>query len=296
MDNKIVDKKATQKSSSSFESITETDKLLKYLDDSSSRLKNTEFLHHYTTLSKALQIIKSGYWHLGSAKSMNDKVEYEHGDLQHWDNLFFCSFMSDVKESIAMWSMYSQPWMQGVKLSIPKKMFIKWIKEIEELVEISTVTYQPTEIIIPVKNESINNSAKLWISAVAYSNAENVKQSGIRHRLTWSTAENRNFTKPLTIPELTGYIKDMAWSYEKEIRIKAELNNTNGIERVAIPLSDEIIKSMIITAGPLFEGDLQEEIKKEIDCSFKLEKSLFWRKLQIKSICSDCPNNKDNAI
>lgn len=74
------------------------------------------------------------------------------------------------------------------------------------------------------------------------------------------------------------------------------MNNTNGIERVAIPLSDEIIDSIIITAGPLFEGDLQDEIEKEIDYSFKLEKSLFWRKLQIKSICSDCPNNKGNII
>lgn len=296
MDKKIADKTTMQKSSSSFESITETDKLLRYLDDSSNRLKNTEFLHHYTTLSKAIQIIKSRYWHLGTAKSMNDKVEYENGDLQHWNNLFFCSFMSDVKESIAMWSMYSQPWMQGVKLFIPKKSIIKWIKDINELVEISTVTYQPTGITIPVNDKSINNGARLWISAVAYLNAESVEQSGDFHKITWSTVGNRNFINPSTIPELTGYIKDMAWSYEKEIRIKAELNNTNGIERVAIPLSDEIIDSIIITAGPLFEGDLQDEIEKEIDYSFKLEKSLFWRKLQIKSICSDCPNNKGNII
>ena len=299
MNKNVVDKKSVQKTSSSFESITDTDKLVKYLDDSSNRLRNADSLHHYTTLSRAIQIIKSGYWHLGTAEFMNDRVEYELGHSQYWKNLFFCSFMSDVKESIAMWSMYSQPWKDGVKISIPKKTVMKWIKDINEIVEISTETYQPTGRTIPVNDESIDNSAKLWISAVAYSSTESDEQSRDHHIITWNTVENRNFINPATIPELTGYIKDRAWSYEKEIRIKAKVSNEKNIGRVAIPLSHELVHSIKITAGPLFEGDLQDKIEKEIGSSIKsdqLEKSLFWRKLQIKSICSDCPNNKGKAV
>lgn len=107
--------------------------------------------------------------------------------------------------------------------------------------------------------------------------------------MTWSNVENRNFSNPASVPELTGYIKDMAWSYEKEIRIKAEFNNTNGIERVAIPLSEEVLGSIRITAGPLYEGDIEHDIKRETRGSFDTDTSLFWKKLRIKTNCSECP-------
>lgn len=118
---RFTDEKVTSKPSASFESITKADKLISYLDDSTNRFKSSEWIHHYTSFKDAVNILNSGYLYLSTAKSMNDRDEYKHGDRQYWNNLFFSSFMSDVKESIGMWSMYSQPWEQGVKLSIPKK-------------------------------------------------------------------------------------------------------------------------------------------------------------------------------
>lgn len=40
--------------------------------------------------------------------------------------------------------------------------------------------------------------------------------------LSWSNQKNASIRDAVRIPELTGYIKDVAWSYEKELRIKAE--------------------------------------------------------------------------
>ena len=74
---------------------------------------------------------------------------------------------------------------------------------------------------------------------------------------------------------MTGYIKDMAWSYEKEIRIKAEFENIGNIKRVAIPLIDEVIDAMTITASPLFEGDLHTELEREIARKIKTGESIF---------------------
>ena len=70
----------------------------------------------------------------------------------------------------------------------------------------------------------------------------------------WSTAKNIHIKNAVRIPELTGYIKDMAWSYEKEIRIKAEFDNVYGVHRIAIPLTEDLINAMTITVSPLFEG------------------------------------------
>ncbi len=104
-----------------FSEITTPMELVSYLDDATSRLKNTKYLYHYTTLSNAIAIFKSKRWHLCNAQGMNDLKEYKNGDSECWKNIFFTSFMSDVKESIGMWSMYSLPWAEGVKIAIPKK-------------------------------------------------------------------------------------------------------------------------------------------------------------------------------
>ena len=104
----------------------------------------------------------------------------------------------------------------------------------------------------------------------------------------WSTAINTNIKNAVRIPELTGYIKDMAWSYEKEIRIKAEFENVRNIKRVAIPLTDEVIDAMTITASPLFEGDLHAELEREIARQVKTDASIFTHRLNIKTICQGC--------
>ena len=74
----------------------------------------------------------------------------------------------------------------------------------------------------------------------------------------------------------------------KEIRIKAEFENIGNIKRVAIPLTDEVIDAMTITASPLFEGDLHAELEREIARQVKTEESIFTHRLNIKTICQGC--------
>ena len=103
-----------------FQDIETPEELKRYLDDSMRRLDNTPYLHHYTNVSRVVDMIRSGTWHLGNAEGMNDNLEYKNGDAPRWRNLFFSCFMCEDKESIGMWSMYAQPWEKGVKISIPK--------------------------------------------------------------------------------------------------------------------------------------------------------------------------------
>ena len=263
--------------------------LVSYLDDATSRLKNTKYLYHYTTLSRAIDIFKNKCWHLGNARDMNDLIEYNNGDPTRWKNIFFASFMSDAKESIGMWSMYSQPWEKGVKIAIPKKAVFEWIERTTEILEVSKSNYQLTGR--KVKTE---HGSEVRLSCVAYSNSASLESTNSDEVLTWSNKSNRLLLNATTIPELTGYVKDKAWDYEKEVRLKAEFQNINGFERVAIILPDEVLNQMIISAGPLFEGNLLKELAKEIGYEFEVEKSLFTRRLNLKSICKMCPYRKNN--
>jgi hypothetical protein len=116
-----------------FHQIVREEYLIKYLANDIERLKNRKYLYHYTRLENAVKMINGEHWHLGSAENMNDKLEYENGDKDKWRNIFFSSFMTEEDENIGMWSMYSQPWNSGVKISIPSSVAKRWIRGISEI-------------------------------------------------------------------------------------------------------------------------------------------------------------------
>lgn len=277
-----------ESTSAAFSAIQTPAELIRYLDDSTKRLKSSTYLYHYTTISRVVDIVQSRLWHLGNAAGMNDTMEYTNGDPARWKNLFFSCFMCEDKESIGMWSMYAQPWEKGVKIAIPKQAVRTWLKGTTELLEISTQDYRPTGRLIQVGD----GGASLRLSSVAYSNADSLQLPKEAEMLTWSNKGNTNIRNAVRIPELTGYIKDMAWSYEKEIRVKAEFENILGIQRVAIPLTDELIDAITITASPLFDGDLVAELSKQINVNLNTDKSMFTGRLNITTPCQDCALKK----
>lgn len=271
-----------QRKALSFDEIDNLKDLRKYLD-SGARLKNSQYVYQYTTISALVNMVRSKLMHLSNAKYMNDQLEYQNGDPYIWENLFFSCFMMEEDESIGMWGMYAQPWREGVKISIPKHALKRWVKETKELIEISRDTKQPT-------GRVINNSDafRIWLSAVAYSNFDGLNLKDDEEILRCGGQENKILKNVPHQPELTGYIKDMAWSYEKEVRVKVQFDNSVGFERVAIKMPDYIIESMVITPSPLFEGNLMDRIENEIKHQMKTSTSKFVGKLIIRNACDSC--------
>ena len=266
----------------SFEGIDNASDLINYLD-AGARLSNSIYLYQYTSVSALVNMLRSKTMHLSNAKYMNDQLEYQNGDARVWENLFFSCFMMEEDESIGMWSMYAQPWRHGVKISIPKEILRRWVKEVKELVEISQQTKQPTGRVI-----SDTDAFRIWLSAVAYSNFDGLSLKGDEEILRCGGQENKILKNIPHQPELTGYIKDMAWSYEKEVRVKVQFDNSVGFERVAIKMPDYVIESMVITPSPLFEGNLMDRIENEIKRQMKTSTSKFVGKLKIRSACDSC--------
>lgn len=266
----------------SFEGIDNLTDLVKYLD-SGARLSNSKYLYQYTSVSALVSMLRSQTMHLSNAKYMNDQLEYQNGDPGIWKNLFFSCFMMEEDESIGMWSMYAQPWRDGVKISIPKDILRRWVKETKELIEISQITKRPTGRAI-----SDTDAFRIWLSAVAYSNYDGINLKEDAEILSCGTQENKILKNVPHHPELTGYIKDMAWAYEKEVRVKAQFDNSVGFERVAIKMPDYVVASMVITPSPLFEGDLMDRIEKEISHQMRTSTSKFVGKLKIRSACDSC--------
>lgn len=264
-----------------FEDITKEQDLIDYLDDAAERLKGRKYIYHYTNVDRCVDIFTSKLWFLSGAKCMNDQLEYRNGDENRWKNLFFASFMSDVDESIGMWSMYSRPWEKGVQIAIPVKEAKDWVKGALCIREISCVDFKPTGKII----QSDNNN-RVFLSAVAYTNCDNNADG--EQKITWSTAKNSNFPNASHNSFLTGYVKDSAWDYEKEIRIKASIDNKESFSKVAIDIPDYVLDSIVLTASPLFEGNLHDKLWDSIHRHLKPEPSLFTGRLQLNGSCDMC--------
>lgn len=272
---------------SNFGKIDSAKGLVRYLDDFSARTKNYKYIYHYTSLRNLIKILSGGFWHLANAKDMNDQLEYQLGDSSKWKRIYFASFMMDSKESIGMWSMYAQPWETGVKITLPISAVRKWIKEKPHLYALKKDTTGNFNFAAPLEPIS-DAKVDLKLSAVVYSNADSLETPDQGEYLSWSHSTNTIIKHVHKFPELTGYIKDKAWDYEKEIRLKAVMSSECDFDRIAIKISQDLIDSMIITASPLFEGDLQSKIEDEIKLQIKTDRSIFSDRLHIKTICSSC--------
>ncbi len=271
----------TSKRPRAFKDIETEQELADYLDNPYFG-NHVPSLYHYTKLSTVVDIIKSGYWHLTTAEQKNDYLEYENGDKEAWKSLFFTCFMSEDAESIAMWSMYAQPWDDGVKIRIGLKEVREWMKTIKSVAIIDEKTWQATGNLLPVSQENIK------LSGVAYINTENENEQVLK----FGNQENNRIQYIPKSATLTGYIKDSAWSYEKELRLKVRVyNEDNKIKRIGLPI-DNLINNMEISAGPMFKGNLKERLFNEIHRQVKLNKSYFTGKLNIKNPCDDCKAKK----
>lgn len=265
-----------------FADISNVFELIEFLDDSGERLRNTDSIFHYTTLDNCIKIFRSRMWHLCNPQNMNDRLEYQNGDNNRWNNIFFSSFMSNSNESIAMWSMYSQPWDRGVQLAIKKEILKQWISEIKFIREISCEDYEPTGRII-----ERNKNNRVFLSSVTY---HNVTESN--EELWWNTVVNKRMTNADHIPELTGYVKDFAWNYEQEIRIKAVFNNSENFQRVAIDIPDYILDNMTIVKSPMFKEELLPQLKKAIREKTHLQDSPYKNNLYVFDPCRKCKYKK----
>lgn len=276
-----------EKTSAAFPNINTFDGLRKNLTERANKLaarkgENVLYLCHYTSLRAAISIIKNKQWYIGSPLRMNDGLELTHAGEETWKKIFFASFMYEPQESIAMWSMYAQPWSDGVMLRIPVDAFKKWK---DGNLIISTADPETKR----ANSDDISIATKLSFHAVAYTNAES-KESADEEVLSCGNQENVILRDVITAPELVGYVKDCAWSYENEYRMRVDVDDSISCAGISLSIPDETINAIEITAGPRFKGDLYSRIQKEIAMTLgtaRITNSIFQGKLKW-IYCDDC--------
>lgn len=275
-----------------FKNVSTPSQLKQHLIDRASQLKNTKdgapiYLCHYTHLSAAISIIRAKMWYIGSPLKMNDGLELSHAAKDVWKSIFFACFMLEPKESIAMWSMYAQPWTDGVMIRIPVEQFKHWIKS-----DTLTVHAADTSTKKPISGNIVSDIECVF-HAVAYTNAEGIAST--EQEQLWCGSETyTNVKNTLASDELVGFIKDVAWAYENEYRLQINYNGSDTPQAVSISIPEDVIDSMEIVAGPRFKGNLMDRVKGEIGITLtddRIHNSLYQGKLNWV-YCDDCSRGK----
>ena len=272
-----------QKTTEEFKQITTTPDLLEFLK---KKGMNHNYYHHYTSLDSVIKIIASDFFLLtrGNATCMNDQQECQaKGSQELWNQTYIGSFSYGDSENMAMWGLYSLPWEDAVRISIPKNALLKWISSIDKVYKVT----------LPVlKKEEIAPLPQVVLSDIVYTDG---KQEETATRLYWNNSSMKvgenHFYDIDHEPEMTGFIKNDAWRYENEVRIHIQFDRDIQSERIGINIPPEVINSLMITAGPYCSGDLLERIAGKIPQllnTHQVQESGFKRLVNYRTLCSMC--------
>lgn len=232
----------------------------------------------YTRLSTLIRMLENHKCYIGNPRKMNDKKELANFPWARWERIFYSCFAVNGDESIAMWTLYGRPWSDGISITIPNDIFSEWMRNT------STVYYLDGQMF------HVQPGAELSIVQVAYTNELSKHPDG-PHILNCNGQQNRyvatifgeeaeGYEKPYDPAVFAGAVKDIAWSYENEIRIRCDVKDEYVPDCVYIDIPDYVINNMVITAGPMFYGNLEYRLGEYYSEKLHLKYSIFSNYLQ----------------
>ena len=251
--------------------------------------RNHDFYYHYTTWDSLQKIISNKSFLLTRGNSLNINDQHEaimKGSWREWNKIYIGSFAFGSSENMAMWGLYGLPWQDAVRLAIPKAKMNNWVNGINH---IKLFDNGRTEDFFDRAEISLNDM--VYVSGVAGSNSLRLTHYG-KH-ITVSDSF------PLygidTAEKMTGYIKNYAWVYENEVRLRIRLSHDSGFEKISIPIPDDIIDSFMITTGPYFKWKNNELFSRLTDENRIIE-SGFKNLVRYKPLCSMCRHKSFERI
>ena len=220
---------------------------------------------------------------------MNDKQELTKGTAEKWKKTYISSFAYGNGENMAMWGLYGLPWENAVRIGIPGIQMKVWISNADAIYLVNKNADNSFEYGNEIK-------IKPLITDVAYVTGKNNDEDYriVRDRDALRLINEKTFSRINNLDKITGYIKNSAWSYENEVRIKVELEEEFKNTTIAIKISEDVRNNLGLTAGPWIMDDLSEIVNQSLmrkNCDYKFKEysySSFRRLVDLRNVCSFC--------
>jgi len=198
---------------------------------------------HYTTLDALLKIIETGSLRLTRSDSpmFDDTLEQKRfGDQDVQRRLFFSCFSHELAENAAMWGLYCPPTYKAVRIVFHRydlknvisyyRMKCNWLSEaLHGYPQFSDVVY-----------------AGSFGSTV---------ENNFRKCVCWEDVQSQDivsFDDKKNWPQITGYVKDYEWHFEKETRLYVKTREVADRSHfdIAFPLAHMNPHTIEITMSP----------------------------------------------
>lgn len=237
--------------------------------------------YHYTNWDSLNKIVKNRTFLLTRGNSMHINDQHEaimKGSKAAWDRTYIGSFSYGREENMAMWGLYGLPWEDAVRIRIPKEQMVRWISNINRVGLWDGKSFV-----------GWNNDIAATLNDIVYVSGENGGQSlNLTHADDhFSTAKTPGLSSVDRDSKMTGYIKNYAWQYENEVRIRIHTNKPLGVERIAIEIPSDVIDAITVTTGPYFSMN-RDSLYIHLVNKNKLQNSDFKDLVKMKSLCSMC--------
>ncbi len=215
----------------SFLSVTSKENLLHFLTS-----RRHPFYHHFTNFSTLEKKLKGKSWVFTPSKSKNDYHEYDSkSDRTIRDNILSTSFSWGDEDNMAMWSMYCVPREDAVRITFNEQAMERWLQVLQQKMAkpCDTVsqwfqTWDRTEAYQdgPVPAPEKTMGAVFLHDIVYFLGYQN---DSPENKLCWGGIEQPAQDNMLVndiryIREMTGFVKNSAWSYEQESRLSIYFN------------------------------------------------------------------------
>lgn len=261
-----------------FRDIYDIDTMIHYLKEKG---ENHESYYHYTSWDSLVKIMQNKSFLLtrGNSLSINDYNEARKGSREEWNRTFIGSFSFGSAEIMAMWGLYCLPWSDAVRISIPKDKMNRWqqsIHFIKPFVNGRTVEYR--------------DRCDVSLNDIVY--VEGTKGSDsikLKHGNKVINIKTVNTLLGVDIsPRMTGYIKNSAWKYENEVRLRIQLENNNtSFDRISVDIPCDVVDSFIITSGPYFQAK-NDALYRRLKIENRIKESGFTNDVNYRELCSLC--------
>ncbi len=225
--------------------------------------KTHKYYHHYTNLDSVLKIIETKSLLLSRSDIMNDQQELEKIDisLNDWKKIYSMSFTYGTKENMALWGLYSIPYEIGARISFIGS-------------ELRTIVKNNSNNLLYFNQghtEEIKGDKELNLYEILYvSDANRKKEYDYKYMIKDKTYYSNEYigaslNKIGNPKDLAGTMKNEAWSYEQEVRLRLKLNKNNiNFEKVKLSINNLDFKNMILTFAPWVSKETQHNIKKKL--------------------------------
>jgi hypothetical protein len=269
----------------SFQSLSNINELIDYLE---MKGKNHKNYYHYTNREGLRGMLLSKKMHISRGNQMNDKQELTKGNLKIWENLYLASFNYGEEENMAMWGLYGVPNEDAIRITIPGKYMRNWINDIGKIYSIASNRGE-------TNNEELLNFNNIALTDVVYVTGKrnddifNLKRSG--DKLTVS--RENHLGRVSDHSKMTGYIKNAAWSYENEVRIRIVTKDVD-YDQIAIDIPEDVINNMKLLFGPNYNAC--DNIDNSRFMKMEKEDSIFKGLVKYKEKCWFCDHEYKRRI